>query len=125
MRLRISTVDHEPDDLAAQLPLRVDLLRPVQYNERPGCWLGKLVSPIRWNDAGRDHFIDHVVVWPRWVGTRIEPRCRFLPVGIAYVVDPDAIDEGEIDAAKCKYVAIGMADDSRSGWRALLPGLRR
>ncbi len=121
MELTISSVDYAPDDLCDQLPLRVALLRELPGPDRPDYWLGALVEPVRWVSDHEGFFeITHVVLTARWQGTSIAHGNTGLPVGIAYVVDQSLLDDDVLDFAKCRYVAIGIADDTTGG-RTVMP----
>lgn len=116
MELTISSVDHAPEDLYDQAPLRVELMRQIPGPDRPDYWLGSLVEPVSWL-GGPDglHEVSHVVLAARWQGTSIGPGSTHLPVGIAYVTDTSVLEDEALDFAKCRYVAIGIADDSTDG----------
>jgi len=116
VELTISTVDYAPGDLYDQVPLRVKLLRQLAGPDRPDYWLGELAQPIRWVSESEGYFeISHVVLAARWQGTRIGRGARSLPVGIAYVTDPSLLTDDRLEFGKCRYVAIGIADDTTSG----------
>jgi hypothetical protein len=116
VELTISSVDHAPGDLTDQVPLRVALLRQLPGPDRPDYWLGAFCEPVRWVSDHEGFFeITHVVLTARWQGTSIGPGCTSLPVGIAYVVDMSLLDDDTLDFAKCRYVAIGIVDDTTAG----------
>jgi hypothetical protein len=63
----IRSVDHEPDDLRAQLPLRGRLLCKIAGPpRRPEYWLGDLAAPVTWSRDGVTHRIRHVILTARW-----------------------------------------------------------
>ena len=113
MRLTISAVDYAPEELHAQTPFEVELLRMLPGPDRPDYWLGSLATPLLWKHDGSNHQITHVVLAARWVGTQIG-REQQLPVGIAYVTDRTILEDARVDFRKCSYVAIGMAQQHRA-----------
>jgi hypothetical protein len=117
MRLTITEVDGAPEDLSAQTPFDVDLIRKVPGADRPDYWLGRLRRPLRWKHEGADRLVTHVVVAAKLAGMEIgrEPT---LPVGIAYVTDPAAIHDARLDFARCAYVAVGMARERGAVFRS-------
>jgi hypothetical protein len=110
-KLSITSVDLGPEELKGQTPLLIELLRELPGPDRPDYWLGRAVNPIGWIEGGIERQITHVVVAARLPNTRIESRVENLPVGIAFVIDMSQLDDEALDFAKCKYVAIGIADD--------------
>jgi hypothetical protein len=121
VELTISSVDYAPGDLYDQVPLRVALLRQVPGPDRPDYWLGALGEPVRWVSDHKGFFeISHVVLSARWQGTSIGPGNTGLPVGIAYVLDMSLLDDEVLDFTKCRYVAIGIADDTTAS-RPVVP----
>lgn len=129
---RINSVDHAPDDLYRQLPLRGRLLRTIARQDRSNefrtasgdYWLAELVTPLSWSKDGVTRTIRHLLLAARWEGTAIGPGVE-LPVGIAYVVDDAVLSSASFDLTRAEYVAIGMARVSgpsiwsklRSVWR--------
>ena len=81
MNIVIKSVDHAPDDLEAQTPIRGRLLRTIAGHNRSNCWLVELRPPVSWTTDGATRTIRHLVVWARWQGTSIGPGAA-LPVGI-------------------------------------------
>jgi len=118
----ISSVDHAPDDLYDQLPLRARLLRPLSGSDRKGrtCWLAELATPISWTRDGAAREINHLVVAARWEGTSIEPGAE-IPVNISYVTNDAILSADALDLSHTEYVAIGMAKISGSSslWERL------
>ena len=108
----IKSVDHAPDDLGTQTPLRGRLLRTIAGHNRSNCWLVELRTPVSWTTDGATRTIRHLVVWARWQGTSIGPGAA-LPVGIAYVIDDSIFQSTSFDSAQAEYVAIGFA---KVGW---------
>jgi len=112
----IKSVDHAPDDLYGQLPVRGRLLRTIAKADRPGAfrtasgeyWLAELRRPLTWTSQGVTRTIRYLVVAPRWEGTSIQPGAK-LPVGVAYVVDDGVLASGTFASAQAEYVAIGFA----------------
>ena len=121
MKLTVTMVDYNPPDLNDQVPFSFALVRQIPGPDRPDYWLGRLDSPLRWVDEGRERQVEYVVVSARWQGTQIEPRVEHLPIGIAYVTDPSQMDDAELSFDKCRYVAIGTASETEGG--SVPPGL--
>lgn len=115
MRLLVGSVDYAPEELHAQTPITVDLLRKIPGPDRPDYWLGKCERPVRWIDENVERTITHVVVAARWVGTAIEPRVENLPIGIAYVTNEAQLDAPTFDFQNARYVAIGTANEVEGG----------
>lgn len=121
MDILIHSVDHAPDDLYGQTPLRGRLLRKIAKQDRPDqfrtasgdYWLAELGTPLSWTKDGVTRTIRHLVLAARWEGTSIQPGAK-LPVGIAYVVDDSLLSSQSFDFAQVEYVAIGMAKVSRT-----------
>ena len=111
MKIRITAVDHAPDELYEQTPFTAVLLRELPGPDRPDYWLAALPRPIRWIRNGNETKVTHVVLAARWVGTRIGRGLLDLPVKIFYVVDDSAVDDQTLDQRKCEYVAIGTASE--------------
>jgi hypothetical protein len=112
MQMTITSVDNAPDELYAQVPIVVDLLRPLESVDGAKYWLGVVQRPIRWVVDGTERPITHVVVTARWVGDRICAGATAMPVGLAYVTDLTLLDDEQLDMAKVMYVAIGVCDIS-------------
>ena len=116
MKFRIDSVDHAPDDLYGQTPLRGRLLRKIAKQDRPDVfrtasgdyWLAELRTPLSWTKDDVTRTIRHLVLAARWKGTSIQPGAT-LPVGVAYVVDDSLLSAESFDLAQVEYVAIGMA----------------
>ena len=88
MNIVINSVDHAPDDLDDQLPIRGRLVRMLEGSDRSGrsCWLAELATPISWTKDGVTRTISHLLIAARWVGTSIEPGAR-VPINIAYLMN--------------------------------------
>jgi hypothetical protein len=112
MQMTITSVDYAPDELHEQVPIVVELLRPIAAEEDAKYWLGAVRRPIRWLVDGTERAITHIVVTARWVGDRIGAGVRAMPVNIAYVTDATLLDDEQLDMAKGVYVAIGVCDIS-------------
>jgi hypothetical protein len=124
VKIRINSVDHAPDDLYEQMPLRGRLLRTIAKHDQTDVfrtasgdyWLAELDTPLSWSKDGVTRTIGHLVLAPRWEGTSIRPGAT-LPVGIAYVVDDAVLSSASFDLTQAEYAAIGMAKVSkRSFW---------
>ena len=104
----ISSVDHEPDDLSAQLPLRGRLLRTiVGPPRRPEYWLAELAAPVSWTRNGVTRAIRRLVLAARWEGTVIGRGAK-IPVNIWYVLDDSVLGSESFEPSQAEYVAIGM-----------------
>ncbi|MDH3316618.1 MAG: hypothetical protein OER43_12760 [Gammaproteobacteria bacterium] len=110
--LRITSVDYAPDDLYRQTPFDAKILRKIPGSDRPDYWLARLLNPIHWLQDGRELEISYLVLAARWADTQISAGIRQLPIGIAYVTDPSLMDDEALDFDKCKYVAVGVAEDA-------------
>jgi hypothetical protein len=112
----IDSVDHAPDDLYGQTPLRGRLLRTITKHDRPDVfrtatgdyWLAELSTPLSWTRDGMTRTIRHLVLAARWEGNSLRPGAT-LPVGIAYVVDDSLLSSESFEFTQAEYVAIGMA----------------
>lgn len=110
MWLTVTSVDGGPEELEAQLPLGVGLVRMIPGRDRPDYWLGRLEQPLRWIDGTTERWIGHVVLCARWQGAQIVPGATDLAVNLAYVTDLSLLDDDVLDFGKCAYVAIGTAE---------------
>ena len=115
---RITSVDYGPEDLAAQVPFDGVLLRKVAGPDRADYWLAELAKPLEWDDNGVARTVTHVVLAVRYEGETIEPGFQRLVVGLAYVTDDTLLSDSELEFAKCRYVAIGVAENARKGGAA-------
>ena len=131
MRFKISSVDHEPDDLASQIPVRGRLLRQIAGPDRPDYWLAELGRPLSWLTEDGTRIIRHLVLKARWADTAIQPGAK-IPVGICYVIDDAVLSASSFRSAQAVYVAIGMVKVARrwvsmpavfATWVAFLTGL--
>jgi hypothetical protein len=119
MNIRINSVDHAPDDLDSQIPVRGRLLRTIAKSDRSDrfrtasgdYWLAELDTPLSWTTDAVTRTIRHLVLAARWEGTSIQSGAK-LPVGIAYVVDESVLSSESFDLTQVEYVAIGMAQVS-------------
>ena len=107
---RITSIDHAPEDLYAQVPFSARLLRQIAGPDRPDYWLAELLSPLSWMDAGTLRSISHLALCARFIGQTITVGLNDLVVGIAYIIDPTVLTDERLDFSKCRYVAIGIAD---------------
>ncbi len=125
MHVLIESVDHAPDDLYAQIPVRARLLREIPGRDRPDYWLAELSTPLSWTTDGATRTIRHLVLKARWKGTSIGPGAA-LPVGIFYVIDDSLLESATFESAQAEYVAIGFAKVSwmSSLWSRLWMGVR-
>jgi hypothetical protein len=108
---RVTSVDYEPADLAAQVPFDGALIREVPGSDRPDYWLASLKLPLDWKDGEAQRAIKHIVISARYSGQSIRvPFPREVTVGIAYIIDESVLYDDRLDFAKCRYVAIGTAE---------------
>jgi hypothetical protein len=112
MQLTVTGVDYAPEELGAQLPFVVTLLRQIPGSDRPDYWLGSVSPPLRWLVDGGERAVSHVVLASRYVGEHIRPGAVDLVIGISYVTDLSLLDDAQLTLAKCAYVAIGVCRDS-------------
>ena len=82
MKIRITSVDHAPDELYEQTPFTALLLRELPGPDRPDYWLAVLPKPLRWLPHGVERKVTHVVLAARWMGTQIGRGTWGLPVKI-------------------------------------------
>ena len=122
MNISIDSIDHAPDDLYDQVPIKARLVRKLSGTDRRGrdsYWLAELTTPISWSREGVTRTVNHLVVVARWEGTSIEPGAR-IPVNIAYVTNDELLSSPTLDFGHTEYVAIGMAKISGSSiWERL------
>ena len=135
----ITAVDTAPPDLAAQLPLRAELVRILPGSDRPDYSLAVAKEPIRFhttvahleqsgvdlstadpqmirvNDDGSvDLIVFGLVLCARAAGETIHLSMKDLPVNIAYVIDNTQMADAEVIFAKNYFAAVGfisMAED--------------
>ena len=125
MKFRIRSLDHEPDDLTAQLPLRGRLLRRIAGPpRRPEYWLAELDAPVTWRQDEVTRTIRHLILTGRWQGGSIGPGAK-LPVNIWYVLDDAVLRADSFDESHATFAAIGMAKVSRTSLWASLFGAAR
>ena len=110
MQMIITDVDYAPDEFHEQVPIVVELLRPMLGAAGPTYWLGAVQRPIRWVVNGTERAVTHLVVTARWAGDRIRAGARTMPVNIVYVTDATLLEDEQLDMAKGAYVAIGVCD---------------
>lgn len=109
MRVKITSVDHCPDELYEQAPFEAVLLGEFSGT---GDWLAALPKPIRWFSDGTETSVRHLILSARWMRTRIGRGIRDMPVNISYVVDETLLADAGLDFKKCKYLAaVGLASD--------------
>jgi hypothetical protein len=111
----IKSVDHAPEDLYDQTPIRARLVRMLAGSDRRGrnYWLAELATPISWTKDGVARSISHLLIAARWEGTSIQPGAT-IPVNIAYVTNDAILSSQVLDLRHTEYVAIGMAKISGS-----------
>ena len=115
MQMTITSVDYAPDELHEQVPIVIELLRPMVGAAGPTYWLGAVQRPIRWVVNGTERDVTHVLVTARWVGDRIGAGASTMPINIVYVTDATLLDDQQLDMAKGVYVAIGVCDIREAG----------
>ena len=124
MNIVIRSVDHAPDDLYDQTPIRARLVRMLAGRDRRGrsYWLAELATPISWmREDGAARTITHLLVAARWKGTSIQPGGR-IPVNINYVTNDAILSSDVLDLSHTEYVAIGEAKISGPSFWARLRG---
>lgn len=107
-RFSLTSVDHAPEDLYAQVPCDGALVRRMAGRDRADYWLARLDRPVRWRDEAAERVVDHLVLAARYAGQTIDAPFDDLVVGIAFVVDPTLVDDATMTMAKTRYVAIGV-----------------
>jgi len=112
MQLTITSIDMGPEELAAQTPIVVELLREIPGDDRPDYWLGEARRPIRSVKDGAERSITHLILAARCEGAVIRPGVQQLPIGIAFVTDASLLEDERLDFAKCDYVAIGFSSET-------------
>ena len=60
MLLELFCMGIGPDDLAAQLPVRIETLRQIPGPDHSGYWLARCEQPIHWDDK----VVNYLVVAP-------------------------------------------------------------
>ncbi len=133
----IDEVEVGPDDLHAQLPVRLELLRVLPGPDRPDYVLARPSRAIRHAttvdflesqgidpagadprgirihpDGGVDLAIMGVVLAARFSGQAIHPGMRHFPIVLAYIIDNSQLRDWEVDFAKCLYVATAGVSDA-------------
>jgi hypothetical protein len=111
VELSVTSVDYAPRELDEQVPFKAKLLRLLPGPDRPDYWLGEVSPPLIWIKNNHRIEVSHMIVCARWQGTRIGPRVRDLPIGMAYVTDPSQLTDEAVHFEKCEYVAIGFAHE--------------
>ncbi|MEZ5920351.1 MAG: hypothetical protein R3C60_03265 [Parvularculaceae bacterium] len=111
MKLKLNSVDYCPNELHAQLPIVIEVLRQIRGKDRPDYFLGRCCPAIEWIDGNDTRKITHVVICARYVGQTIERLANNLAVGIAYVTVESQITENFVDFSKVRYSAIGLVTD--------------
>ena len=106
----MTSVDHNPRELADQVPFSLALERLIPGPDRPDYWLGRLDAPLRWIDDSRGRQVSHLIVCA--LETQIKPAVQNLPIGIAYVTDLTQLTDATVNPGKCKYVANGIANET-------------
>ena len=110
MRFVITGVDYAPDDLHPQVPIRGRILRSLSVVGGSDHHLAELDDPLDWTKEGERKSVTHLVLGARWVGGAISASMRLAPVNICYVTDESILGDSTLDAKKCAFVAVGLAD---------------
>jgi hypothetical protein len=71
MQLTVTGVDYAPEELGAQVPFVVTLLRQMPGSNRPDYWPGSVSAPLRRLVDGTEQAVSHVVLASRYVGEHI------------------------------------------------------
>jgi hypothetical protein len=124
IRLIVTALDEGPDDLFAQLPVDIELVRQIPADERPDCWLARCMKPVRWSADGVPVEVNWWLIGTRAVGQKLSASIDGVGINISYVTDETIISDGYVSWKKCRFVAIGLATSSmvEAGQR---PGRRR
>lgn len=120
-KIVIDSVDHAPEDLYGQTPIRARLVLMLAGSDSRGrdYWLAELATPLSWTRDGVTRAINHLAIAARWEGTSIQPGAT-LPVNIAYVTNDAILSSTVLDLGHTEYLAIGMAKISGlSFWERL------
>ena len=111
----VDSVDHAPDDLDKQTPLRGRLLRTIAKHDRSDRFrtasvlLARRAQRSAVLDQGRRDANDPSPRAGGALGRDVNrARCE-IAVGIAYVVDDSLLSSESFDLTQAEYVAIGMA----------------
>lgn len=131
MNIVIKSVDHAPEDLYGQTPVRGRLLRTIAKSDQPESfrtaskeyWLAELPTPLSWTQEDVTRTIRHLIVAQRWEGTSIRRGAK-IPVGVAYVLDDSVLSSETFASTQVEYVAIGMAKVSGEFWSGIGNWLR-
>ena len=102
MLLELFSMDIGPDDLAAQLPVRIETLRQIPGPDHSGYWLARCNRPVHWGEKA----VNYLVVVPRFVGDAITPDKSNIALNVAYVTDESVLDDDLLCFDKASYVAI-------------------
>ncbi len=117
--LRVLMVDYAPDDLYAQVPFNVRLIRQIPDPKGNSHWLGAVDRPLHWNWNGEERRITHVLMTHRWVGQFIQPGVRKIAIELVFVIDDSVLEDRSFDYQRCPHVAIGLVSDVTTGmWYA-------
>src|SRR5262245_38616733 len=108
-KIEIHTLDSGPDELAAQLPIRAQLLRKLPGPDEGDYTLAELAAPISSNRNGTVREIRYIIVGPHLRGASFKPGNNSIALNSAYVIDERQLNEPKLDFAKAEYVAIGFA----------------
>ncbi|MFI6431403.1 hypothetical protein [Rhodococcus oryzae] len=121
----LDQADSGPAELAAQLPVRAELVRVLPGPDRPDYCLALLekrlvfkpgpdfdVSRVgseflRTDTDGSPAVLVYAVVFcARFQGTQVAPDMKDLWVNLAYVIDNSQMRDGAVDFAKLENVAV-------------------
>lgn len=103
----IKELDNGPEELHDQLPLLIELIRPLNAPDGSDYALAELDKAFEWK--GKE--ITHIIVGARFGGSRVGRGMEELPINIALVIDNSLLNDSDLDFAKGEYVAIGFATD--------------
>lgn len=98
----LDQLDIGPDELAAVLPCRAELLRVLPGPDRPDYALARLEHPL----VTPQRPIFGVVMAARFVGTQFAPDMRDLWVNLAYVIDDSVTQDDALELSKVRYAAV-------------------
>ncbi len=111
--LIIGSCDFAPKELVEIGNFRVRIVRGFNVPEVLDCLVCSLHEPIDWNvSKSRVRKLNHIIIAPRWHGTRIEEGIDSLPINLACVIDDTIADDLALDPKKVKGCARALATDA-------------
>ena len=105
--LELVSAEYSPEDLVAQLPVRIQVLKQLPGKDTPNYYLAACQKPIIWQGQA----IHYVVVGARFQGVSIKPGVGEIALNVAYVIDESIVRDKAMDLLKCRYVAVCVANE--------------